>query len=73
MGRRDITVQPRVRYGARVYANRGGGISVKQTTDEDDEAWLVFELDEAVSVARAILEVVEAAAAPSSEEPSEDR
>ncbi len=59
--RAEIVIKPHFRYGARVFLNQGGGVTVEQTAGCDGEAQLVFDCDEAVAVAEALLEVVRAA------------
>ncbi len=61
MSRDEIEIEPCFRYGAKVFLNRGGGISLVQATDFAGEVCLVFGVEEAVAVAKAILEVVETA------------
>jgi hypothetical protein len=68
--RAEIVIEPHFHYGARVFLNQGGGITVEQRTDYSGEAQLVFDLDEAVAVAEALLEVVRAAGPAGKEAPS---
>jgi hypothetical protein len=68
--RAEIVIEPHFHYGARVFLNQGGGITVEQITDYSGEAQLVFDLDEAVAVAEALLEAVRAAGPAGKEAPS---
>jgi hypothetical protein len=65
--RARIVVEPRCRYGATIFVNQAGGVSIEQVTDYDGTALLVLEVDEAEEVARAILEVAVAARASAKE------
>jgi hypothetical protein len=73
MPRAEIVIQPQVRLGATVFVSRDGGVSVKQCTGDDDNAYLAFEPDEALLVAAALIEVAEAAKARRTEEEHGDR
>lgn len=65
--RAKIVVEPRCRYGATIFVNQGGGVSVQQVTDYEGTVLLVLQVDEAEEVARAITEVAMAARASATE------
>ena len=60
--RTEIKIQPSPRYGANVFVNRNGGITIEQASECFEEACrMVFHPEEAVPLAEAIIEVARAA------------
>lgn len=47
------------RYGAEVFTNQLGGITIAQRAEDGDDQLVALSLDEALSVAAALREVVE--------------
>ena len=58
--RAKLKIKPFHAYGASVFLNKGGGITILQD-DGDETKYIVFTLSEARLLAAALLEVVAAA------------